>query len=732
MIVSTVVSAIAFSTIVIVTIVLANQTRTAKDDVENRIRNVVDQVNTAQQYSYEFDKRQQQQVTGLERNVQDVRSAYVTKLDLANKLKTRTVDAENVISKGNIELSGAIQLNSSIDGASKNQEYLIQRGGKGNSAWKNHLVIHTPSEVGAGVNIMSTGGNSRLFVDGNTGQVTVPNNIKANSIKLGDKFMMSGTDKDDWLRLNGNDGKNYHGGIAAANIYTRDKAFLNGNTIITGQASVDGSIKIRGGASEFNRQGSWTEFPNPQNNINYIRGDTELQGNMMNVGDVKVGRNLNVAKNLTTQGTSVMTAPVKINHNQSGWANQAPLSAYAKPGQVGASFGSEGWSHFPWTDGNTYIRPGANNRSINIGDWGASSVNIGKGDTITNINGTLNVNNQKWNWLKMYRAAGDQLLFGMDDVNKGIWNEGPRDFSIYTNGVNRLSIDKDGRTIVRGPATAPSIGRATGDNDWFRINVQNASNPQSAGTAVHQGLAVKDGGGLSVGEWRKMPEGQAYVRDAVKVRHNLGGWTDKAAITTWTPNTNFAGPSFGGPVQWSHFPYFDGNTYIRPGIAKGRIHVGDVGTSHVQVGSADGTSEVRVGPKSWLPNANGHSYIRPGRKNQNVYIGDEDTNEVSLGRFDGGGSVITRPMVHWARRHVDAWDTWDQSGKTIFTGWNSDKTILGNNNTAGHDYVKGLPKNTVASANDLYVNGKTTATNQLCINNTCLNEGDIKKLKSWL
>ena len=58
MIVSTVVSAIAFTTIVIVTVVLANQTRTAKDNLEGRLRNVVYQVNTAQQYTFEFDKKQ--------------------------------------------------------------------------------------------------------------------------------------------------------------------------------------------------------------------------------------------------------------------------------------------------------------------------------------------------------------------------------------------------------------------------------------------------------------------------------------------------------------------------------------------------------------------------------------------------------------------------------------------------------------------------------------------------
>lgn len=736
MIVSTVVSAIAFTTIVVVTIVLANQTKTAKEDLEGRLRNVVDQVNTSQQYSYEFDKRQQQQVTGLERNVDEVRTTYITKSDAARKLSTQQMDAK-VVEAEKVNLAskalgdGSLQFNSRVDGASKSPDYLIQRGAKGT---ENHLVIHTPAASGAGVNFMSSGGKSRMFVDGNSGQVNVTGNLKTSTLQLGDKFKMSGVGdgqaNDDWLRLTSMDGKTYKGGLAASRLYAQNETILNGKTDVNGLANVRGNLYIRGGNSVHNPNKWDSHFPFTDGK-NYIRGDTELRGNLENIGDITVGKNQIVNQNLTVRGTTDLAKPVRVNHTQGGDVGSAPISAYAAAGQVGASFGSDGWSHFPWKDGNTYIRPGQDNRNILIGDWGASGVQIGRGNTNTVVKGTLTAENPGWNWMKVRRNNDDEILIGSDDTNRGIWNNGPRDFSIYTSGANRFSVNKDGLITNRGDVAAPSVGRATNDNDWFRINNLNANNPRHPGTAVYQGMSINQGGGLSVGDWRKVPEGQAYVRNALKVRHNQGGWTDNAAISTWTPPQS-VGASFGGPTHWSHFPWADGNTYIRPGADRGIIKVGDAGASHVHIGADNGGTEVRLGPHSWLPFNNGHSYIRPGRENHNVYVGDWWTNEVNLGRTDGGGSVITRPWRHNVRRHLDAWDNWDQSGKTLFNGWYSDKTVIGNSTTGGTDYVKNAPKNTVVSANDLRVYGKATASSSLCINDTCLNEGDIKKLKSWL
>jgi hypothetical protein len=54
--------------------------------------------------------------------------------------------------------------------------------------------------------------------------------------------------------------------------------------------------------------------------------------------------------------------------------------------------------------------------------------------------------------------------------------------------------------------------------------------------------------------------------------------------------------------------------------------------------------------------------------------------------------------------------------KLFFNGWNSDKVILGDNKSKEKHILKHRQKNTVASANDMYVND--VSTNQY-INDTC-------------
>lgn len=738
MIVSTVVSAVSFITVIVVTFVIANQTRQVQQDVDTKLRSVVDQVNTSQQYSYEFDKRQQQEVRGIERNVTDVRKTYVTHADARQRLETKSMDAENLEADkiqvtGNGTSTGRINFSSTANGALKSADFTVQRGPGEKD--KNHLVLKAPALQGAGVNIMGSDNRSHVFVDTATGRVQVPNVLEASRVQLGNKFSLSGTGdsvgNDTMLRLMDKDGKNFYGGLAAANLYSKERANFNGNTVITGEAKVDGTIVFTGGKSELNPSRMPTEFPSKEGK-NIIRGDTDVQGHTTNKGNLTVERDVNIQKNLKTFGPSIMQTPVKINHNSSGWQDQTPLSVYTQPGKMGASLGSQHWSHLPHSDGNTYIRPGADNKAVVIGDVGAAQVKIGKGDTTTTIKGTLATENPNWNWMQVKRNQNDVLSFGGDNNNRGIWSDGTRDFSIYTGGANRFSVSQGGVITNRGDVSAPSIGRAANDNSYFNINSQNANNAAHPGTVAHQGLSLAPSGGLSVGEARKMPGGQAYIQKALKVGHaNQGGWFDDATITSYAPNGKI-GASFGGTNYWSHFPYSDGNTYIRPGKDRGNISIGDVGTQNIAIGADNGTTQVRLGPHSWLPFSDGNSYIRPGRQNQNVNIGDMWTKEVNLGMPDGSGGVFTRANSHFVRRHVDSWSPDTLGQKSLYAGWQSDKTVVGNNQTGAQGYINSIPKNTVVSANDMYVYGKNTATSQLCINNTCVNESDLIKLKTLI
>ena len=53
-------------------------------------------------------------------------------------------------------------------------------------------------------------------------------------------------------------------------------------------------------------------------------------------------------------------------------------------------------------------------------------------------------------------------------------------------------------------------------------------------------------------------------------------------------------------------------------------------------------------------------------------------------------------------RHLDANTTWTNGALTLFLGWYSGKTILGNNNDGGHDYASALGGNTIPVLNRSY------------------------------
>jgi hypothetical protein len=102
----------------------------------------------------------------------------------------------------------------------------------------------------------------------------------ANKVQIGNKFAIV-SDKDDMLRLRGADGKPFGG-------------FSFGKLRVEADAQFDGQINVNGGTSEHNQNNFRTIFNDKKDNKNYIRGDTEVRGNTNNIGDLKVGRDIDV------------------------------------------------------------------------------------------------------------------------------------------------------------------------------------------------------------------------------------------------------------------------------------------------------------------------------------------------------------------------------------------------------------------------------------------------------
>jgi len=82
---------------------------------------------------------------------------------------------------------------------------------------------------------------------GGTGDLRVQGNSSSmGGIDIANKWRLTDTG-DDWMRLN-NVGKNgtndYRGGLATANLYSRDNSYLNGNIALNGNTTLDGKMRI--------------------------------------------------------------------------------------------------------------------------------------------------------------------------------------------------------------------------------------------------------------------------------------------------------------------------------------------------------------------------------------------------------------------------------------------------------------------------------------------------------
>lgn len=317
--------------------VLYVEMQRTKSEMNKKVHSVVNQINDSQLYGYNFDKKQEENIQNVDKNITTLYDAIIEAQKNIKHMQTTMADKE-----------------------------------------------------GLGKNLRTS-------------------EVKTNVLRLGDKYALSGVGdrhgNDDWLRLFDSDGSDYYGGVAMKNLWTRDNAFLNGNTTI-GRLNAQGQAEFKGGRSEMNPDKLASYLPNIDGN-NYIRGDTEVRGHINNLGSLRTDR-------------------VKVNHAMGGWTNDSVMTTYAPGNKIGASFIGEKYaSHFPY-DGSVYIRPGSDNKGIiigdlgapyiqlrdswlpykdgdvyirpsrgngvvNVGDVSASQVNIGKGDTSITAKGNLGV-----------------------------------------------------------------------------------------------------------------------------------------------------------------------------------------------------------------------------------------------------------------------------------------------------------------------------------------------------
>lgn len=361
--------AACLASFIVITVVLVTYSSGLKKDFSSKVRDVVDQVNTTQFYQYELEKKSYDKLNSLENNVNNIRNNYPTKKDLADKVVTNTLDVQNIKQHdGIIDVKGDVNLGNAVSVSSTDKNVDIKIG--------------TDSTL----NIKNTAGKSLLTANEN---IQAPY-AKIDRLQIGDKFQLSGVGdahgNDGWLRLFDKNGTTYTGGLAMGSVWVGNDTYLNGRTHVNGLLNVQGNVLMKGGTSEHNPKNWQSAFPGGDN-INYLRGDTEVRGNTQNIGDLTIGRDMNV-KGRTTLDGNVRVKNMKVGHNWGGWTDNASLSAYSPTIGV-SSCGKEFCSHFPW-NADTFIRPGTTNGNIYIGDIGnTTNIELGDANTNTKVKGKL-------------------------------------------------------------------------------------------------------------------------------------------------------------------------------------------------------------------------------------------------------------------------------------------------------------------------------------------------------
>ncbi len=326
------------------------------------------QIDTLNKSMNDFNTRQSAQDALITALRTDVAS---TKTNLDNLTKNVANIASKDYSKGGT-MEGGLIVNDSMQ---INKDLVL--GGS------NTYILHTPDDGRSSLHIAPKVGtnwdwNNQLEL--NKGKMTVPS-IQTNSVSLGSKWKLSGTGdahaNDPWLRLMNAEGKNYYGGLAADQFYSRE------NTV-TENLNIEKNITFKPGSTL-----------NATGRLNISGGDTlhilnkhgaVISKDQGGTGDLSVSGKTNLAGPVVVNGTVSGAGIDQLKKDIAGTANNKLGGAFGS--KVPVQISEHTW--LPYTDGNAYIRPGMDKGNISIGDYATSSVNIGNDKSTINLIGDVN------------------------------------------------------------------------------------------------------------------------------------------------------------------------------------------------------------------------------------------------------------------------------------------------------------------------------------------------------
>jgi hypothetical protein len=441
--ITAVLSGISIASIIIVTTVLMLKQNELSNDYNQKIKRVVSQVNEVNATGYNVLQNQESELGTTNKNLENIRATYVTSEGLSNRVATTSTNI--------------------------GKDYEINKDPK-----NNNLNINLPQGKQSGFSLVS-GEQTKFAVDGETGKVSVKNdvnvtgNLKGDKLQLGDKFLLSGVGdahgNDSWLRFFDKDGKDYYGGVATANLWSRDNSYLNGNTYINGTLRANGTISTPNGNTMHS------------DGRQHISAGEQLY--LLPKDGVSIGKewggtgDLRVQGNTDIGGSTQLHGALNVNDGNNDGSQRGINLWHPNDKRFGMWMGETSENGGKSLTGGPVANGDISNHSVRFstGNWGGHGfvfqnsdgrplMSIKGDDARTNVYGPLNIND----------GNNDGSQRGLN-----LWHQNDRRFGMWMSDT----APNGGKSLTGGPVADGGIGRhsvrfSTGNWDGHGFVFQNS------------------------------------------------------------------------------------------------------------------------------------------------------------------------------------------------------------------------------------------------------------------
>lgn len=511
-----------------------------------------------------------------------------------------------------------------------------------------------------------------------------PNGKDPRNIALNDNVYVSGNAvSKDWASATNTHGRDH---VVAGNwsAWMRNDGLVQGKNVNSDQWASGQNIMGR----DHVVAGNWAAW---------MRNDGMVQGNYVNSGGWSTGQNVQGRDHVLAGNSAAWMrkdgAVQGANINSTGWSTGQNLQGRD---QVVAG-NSAAWMR---KDGQTFAKNSIVSDRLTVGNvqiTGADGAITARKITTGQLNpqGGLLVGDGP---LQLTAAA----TFGAASAS------GPnKRFVLTKDGKVGINTDAPNAALhVNGDAIANSIGRQGGNTDWFKINPQNGNVAANPGIAAYNGLAINDGGGLSVGSWTKAPPGviqttSKVIAPALTRRAGDNNWLLINSDNPAAPMAVYGGASVAKGLSVGAFDASVATGNVR---ATGKIIAQGITRKAGEAGSLDVNSDNQAA----MMNVYGPASLAKG-----LYVGAANNTSVLPGSIQASGNVAASSFTRKAS--TNDWLRIDNaSGPGV--------ALVGSGAV-----TKGLSVGVADAAVPL---GNVKATNGLCINSTCLTETDLRNIKN--